>query len=59
MSKEDIHKIQNALVKLDDPNEYKEILSPLRFKGWMRAVDEDWNDVRALGLNELMVEEKK
>lgn len=59
MSKEDIHKIQNALVKLDDPNEYKDILSPLRFKGWMRAVDEDWNDVRALGLNELMVEEKK
>ena len=50
--------IQQAITALDDPIEYAEILGPIRFKGWELAVDEDWNDVRALGLNALMGETK-
>lgn len=46
--------LQQAIQTLDDPVEYAEVLGPIRFKGWELAGDEDWNDVRALGLNALM-----
>ena len=55
VSKEEIKKFQDALVKLDNPDEYKSILQPLRFKGWELASDKDWDDVRALGLKALVV----
>lgn len=50
--------LQQALQALDDPTKYAEILGPIRFKGWEAAADEDWNDVRALGLNALMGKEQ-
>lgn len=58
ISQEKIDKLQNALIKLDNPNDYKEILQPILFNGWELASDEDWNDVRGLGLNELMALEE-
>jgi phosphonate transport system substrate-binding protein len=58
VSEETIQAVQMALRKLNDPTEFSEFLQPIRFKGWEVAVDEDWNDVRDLGLNALMGERK-
>lgn len=56
---EDIaQKVQESLSRLNDQEEFKDILSPIRFKGFEKAEHKDWDDVRALGLTELMTEPK-
>lgn len=56
VSKEIVDKIQNSLIKLDNPQKYEEVLQPIRFRGWVKARDHDWDDVRELGLSILMKE---
>ncbi len=45
-----IFSIQAALIKMSDDPGGREILSELSIKGFERAVDSDWDDVRALGI---------
>jgi phosphonate transport system substrate-binding protein len=53
-----VQKIQDALALLDNQEEFKDILYPIRFNGFTMAEHEDWDDVRALKLTELMLEPK-
>ena len=47
-------RITQAFEAVDGHPQREAMLSPLKFKGMMGASDSDWNDVRALGLNELV-----
>jgi len=49
---EDVAKFLDALLNLNLP-ENKLLLKKIKFKGFERADDSDWNDVRALNLKEL------
>ena len=55
VSDDDYEKIQAALTALDSPASNPAVLQPIRFNGFVRADDEDWDDVRALNLDELEV----
>jgi phosphonate transport system substrate-binding protein len=46
-----ITRIQSALVKLDQTQEGRALLDNLKIKGWQRATDHDWDDVRALNID--------
>ncbi len=46
-----VEKIQQALIDLDGDANGKTILKKIKIKGISQAVDSDWDDVRALGLN--------
>ncbi|MCH2204059.1 MAG: phosphate/phosphite/phosphonate ABC transporter substrate-binding protein [Fuerstiella sp.] len=53
---EDFQKVQTALCSpelYEDPTLKEKILQPIRFKGFVKADDADWDDVRALDLTNL------
>ena len=58
LSGELVKRLQVAFSRIDQHAKRDEILEPLKFRGLMKAIDTDWNDVRALGLNELVHLEK-
>jgi phosphonate transport system substrate-binding protein len=47
-------RLKKAFNSIDSHKDKEIILAPLKFKGMMLAEDKDWDDVRALGLNELV-----
>ena len=53
MSKENIEKLQKIMLDINSLDNKDAILSPINFKGFELAKDEDWNDIRALHLEAL------
>lgn len=53
IKKEDVQKLQQALIAMDKQTAGKELLSSIKIKGFSKAIDSDWNDVRALKLKQL------
>ncbi|MCF8780023.1 phosphate/phosphite/phosphonate ABC transporter substrate-binding protein [Vibrio sp. IRLE0018] len=45
--------IQTALTNLHQRNDGEELLSPLKIHAFLPALDQDWNDIRALNINVL------
>ena len=48
VSYDQINRVQQALLNLNDDNRGKRLLGNLKFKGIDKASDNEWNDVRAL-----------
>jgi phosphonate transport system substrate-binding protein len=47
----EIHeKVQGAMIELSDDQEFLDLLSKLRMKGFVEAHDSDWDDVRKLNI---------
>ncbi len=46
-----IDKITQALLSINDDSKEKQLLKVINFNGFSPAKDQDWNDVRALGIN--------
>jgi phosphonate transport system substrate-binding protein len=44
-------KLQKAITRLDDDPKGKALLDRIKIKGFEKASDKDWNDVRALNIN--------
>lgn len=53
VSPEIVKAVQSALVALEETEDGKTMLGRMKIKGIMAAQDQDWDDVRALKLNEL------
>jgi phosphonate transport system substrate-binding protein len=51
MSLENMGKIQNALISMSETTNGKSLLTSLNFRGIDRAENEDWDDVRSLGID--------
>lgn len=49
-------KIADALIELNNDAGKQSLLSAINFKGFMRAKDSDWDDIRALGIIGLVSE---
>jgi phosphonate transport system substrate-binding protein len=49
----DVRKIRQALIEIGDQVTSKKLLNNIKIKSFEGAVDSDWNDVRALKLNQL------
>ncbi len=45
--------VQEALVSLENSGEGRQLLAPLKIKGWQKAENSDWDDVRALNIQTL------
>jgi len=45
--------IQRALIQMDQSDNGRNILQHIKIKGWEKAVDSDWNDIREIQLKEL------
>lgn len=48
-----VQAIQNALLNMDRTEDGRKIVKGLKVKGWEKASNSDWDDVRALGMSEL------
>ena len=53
VSEEILDELQQILEGINQSPEKDKILKPIKFKGFETAVDQDWNDVRALNLGDL------
>jgi phosphonate transport system substrate-binding protein len=50
VNKNDIKKIQIALINMRNSDLGKTLLKSIKIKGFTAAADHDWNDVRALNI---------
>ena len=48
---DDVHKLQQALTEMDQQLTGKDLLRSIKIKGFVTAVDSDWDDIRALKIN--------
>ncbi|MBF0219805.1 MAG: phosphate/phosphite/phosphonate ABC transporter substrate-binding protein [Gammaproteobacteria bacterium] len=44
-------KVQRAFIALEESEEGRQLLQPMKIKGWQAATDADWDDVRALNID--------
>jgi len=51
--KDIIENVQTALIKLEETKVGKDILKKIKIKGFEKAFNEDWNDVRLLKIDQL------
>lgn len=52
---EQIKKIQQALITMEESETGKKLLNSIKIKGFEKAVDADWNDIRKLNLSAKVV----